>query len=982
MTEGNLRILKQRSIDPVLDEFSTSLVLLNSRLRQIVDKVKNVSNSVASTSQSIVQLSRLLLKSGQSQSLASENASNAMADINTAIQRIAQGAEELNQLGVTVSSSTLELTANIEEVTRSALQVGEFAKDTRFSMEKMVHGTREIDGAGSMLVTASQDVDVALQNMHKRIREVTERATESDSLAEQAASAAQSGGSVVADVQAGMENIAETFENASTVIENLALRSEQIGGILNVITQIADQTNLLSLNAAILSAQAGVHGKGFAVVADEIRKLSNRTASSVHEIEQVISRVRDEIRTAVELMNAGRARVSEGLERSNKASEALSEILTSSIASREKVAAISESTLAQSQAEREVQHATSTIKQRVEQITEIIREQTHASNQVYSKAERMIDLLKNVERGMQEQTSGAREVSKIVERLSTIIGNIHGAIAEQTVNSSHVVQAVDRLRSAVQSSTATIRSLSATAQSLDQESFILKHELNRFRLPEAQRGGDLRVGMTAKVGAGMLDPGFAQFVIVVDCVYNFYEGLVEFGEGTDIHPVLADKWDVSEDGLVYTFHLKRGVKFHNGKELTTKDVKASWERVAHPLMKSPGAWVFEPIEGADLFIKGQAREISGLRIVDPLTLRVKLREPIPFFLGMITHPFASVIPSELAGNRSRMNEVCGTGPFQLDHFIPNQEIRMSRFEKYHNQPLPHVNRVTLHLGLEESAIAEKLERNEIDLTTDLQKQYLQPFLNRPEWLPRLETNVQLYTAFLALSCRIPPLNDVRVRQALAYGIDRERIVRDIAGAERSMAARTLLPPGLPGHDPATSGYHFDPARARALLRQAGIADGTKLECWHSESASNREVLQVIQENLREIGINFEIRDLPPNSIQDAIDKGSVPMRMTRWVADYPDPDNFLYVTFHSKSPVFNLGFQVAEFDRITEEARCLPDVQDRIRMYQRAEKIFMDQCPCVVLYHNRALVLHQENVQGSVPHFTQPIVRLKKCWWS
>src|SRR5262249_20216396 len=113
MTEGNLRILKQRSSDPVLDEFSTSLVLLNSRLRQIVDKVKNVSGSVGSTSQSIVQLSRLLLKSGQSQSFASENASKAMSDINTAIKRIAQGAEELNQLGVTVSSSTLELTANI-----------------------------------------------------------------------------------------------------------------------------------------------------------------------------------------------------------------------------------------------------------------------------------------------------------------------------------------------------------------------------------------------------------------------------------------------------------------------------------------------------------------------------------------------------------------------------------------------------------------------------------------------------------------------------------------------------------------------------------------------------------------------------------------------------------------------------------------------------------------------------------------------------
>src|SRR5262249_25017665 len=104
--------------------------------------------------------------------------------------------------------------------------------------------------------------------------------------------------------------------------------------------------------------------------------------------------------------------------------------------------------------------------------------------------------------------------------------------------------------------------------------------------------------------------------------------------------------------------------------------------------------------------------------------------------------------------------------------------------------------------------------------------------------------------------------------------------------------------------------------------------------------------------------------------------------MTRWVADYPDPDNFLYVTFHSKSPVFNLGFKNAEFDKLTEQARSLPDIHERIRLYQRSERIWMEQCPCVVLYHNRALVLHQENVQGCIPHFTQPIVRYKKVWFS
>ncbi|PWT89913.1 MAG: hypothetical protein C5B54_08140 [Acidobacteria bacterium] len=984
MTEGNLRILKstQRSTDPDMQDFGTSLLLLNSRLRQIVEKVKNVSGSVGQTSENIVQLSRVLLKSGQGQSQASENASRAMADINVAIKRLAQGAIELNELGITVSSATLQLTASIEEVTRNALQVGEFAKDTQVSMEKMVHGTREIEEASRMLHRASEEADTALQNMQRRIREVSEGITKSDELAERAAAAARSGGSVVDDVQSGMENIATTFQNASTVIENLALRSEQIGEILTVITQVADQTNLLSLNAAILSAQAGVHGKGFAVVADEIRKLSNRTASSVREIEQVISKVREEIHAAVDLMEAGKMRVAEGLERSSKASEALSEILTSSTASRDQVAAMAESTRAQAVAEKEVQQANLTIKQRLDQISEVIGEQTQVSNQVYSKAERMIDLLKNVEKGMEEQTRGAKEVSKIAERLSEIIQNIHSAINEQTITSSQVVQAVDRLRSAVQSGTATIRSLNATAQSLDQESFILKHELARFRLPEAKRGGALRIGMTGKVSSGMLDPAYSQYVFLVDVLYNFYEGLVEFGEGTDIQPVLAERWDISEDGLLYTFHLKRGVRFHNGRELTAQDVKNSFERLMHPALKSPGTWMFEGVIGVAEYQKGQARDISGFCVVNPTTLTIRMNQPMPYFLGMITHPFASVLPPELSNKRSVITDVCGTGPFKLDHFVPEQRIEMSRFEGYHSPPLPHVDRVTIQMGMDEFQLADQMESGAIDFTHELQKQTLARFISRPEWRPRLETNVQLYTAFLAMSCDMRPTNDIRVRKAIAYAIDRERIVREVVGTERAIVARTLLPPGLPGHDPNASGYSYDPDRARDLLRQAGIAEGTTLEDWHGEAASNRDVLQIVQENLNAVGLNLQIRNYPSASFQKEVDRGTVPMRMTRWVADYPDPDNFLYVTFHSKSPVFNLGFRSPEFDRLTEEARSLADIQERIRLYQRSERILLEQSPCIVLYHNRALVLHQENVQGCIPHFTQPVIRYKKAWFS
>lgn len=982
MASGDLQVISggERSDHHLIQDFSTGLILLNSRLRQMVEKLKSLSESVGSASGQIVELSHTLLKSGESQSQSAEKVARAIQDMSSAIVRTAQEAESMNELGLTASSASLELTASIEEVLRNSQQVTQFARDAQHSMEAMVKGMNAIQSDSEMLIQASMDMDNSVRNMQQRTGIVTKRAAEADHLAAQAAIEAQSGATLVNDVQSGMESIADTVRAASNVVDTLSRRSEQIGEILNVITQIADQTNLLSLNAAILSAQAGVHGKGFAVVAEEIRKLSTRTASSVSEIEQLISKIRVEVREAVQLMDAGNTRLSEGVARSRKASDALSQILESASLAREKVAAIAESSKEQILAEKEVQRSTTVTKERLNQIAQTIQEQSRLNREVNTKAQRTIDLLQSVERAMEEQTKGAKEVSQIVERVSEIIRNTHDVIAEQSVTSGQVVQSVGSLRSSVQSSISTIRSLNSTSVSLDQESFILKDELSRFTLPRPKSGGTVNMAVTVRVTS--LDPSYAQYVYLVDWVYNFYEGLVEYGEGTDIRPLLAEKWELSNDGLTYTFRLKHGVRFHNGKEMTARDVKASYERVLHPMSKSPGTWVFDMIAGAEEFHTGKTKEVSGLTVVDSHTFRIRLTEPVPFFLGMLAQCYAFVIPAEMATRYGHLTEVCGTGPFRLVRFVPEQSLEMVRFEQYHAAPLPYLDRVIARMAQQESSIAQEMRKGTIDLTSELQKQNLAEFLLDSDWRSRLETNVQLYTSFLAIDSRIAPLNDVRVRQAMAYAIDRERILRDVVGAERAVIAKGLLPPGLSGHDPNSIGYQYDPSRAQSLLSQAGVAKGTRIDLIQTEATANKDIIQLVQQDLKAVGLDINVRYVSPEENDRLINSGRIPMRLTRWVADYPDPDNFLHVTFNSKSTVFNLGFQNEEFDRLTYEARSLPDIRERIRLYQRAERIWMQNCPCVVLFHNRALILHQEGVQGCVPHFTQPIVRLKKVWLS
>jgi len=982
MGEGNLQMFRPvpRSEDTRMHDFSMSLLVLNSRLRQIVDKMKSVVASVGHTSEQVVDLSRTLLKSGQHQSQAAETASESMNEINDAIIRIAEAAESLNALGITASSAALQLTASIGEVTRNALQVGTFAKDTQMSMEHMVDGMSEMGAAGNKLIGATHDAELSMSNMHVRIGEVTMRAAESEQLAERAAGAARTGNQVVDEVVFAMNKIAEAFESAGVVIANLAKSSEQIGEILNVITQVADQTNLLSLNAAILSAQAGVHGRGFAVVADEIRKLSNRTSASVQEIEKLISRVRVEMKDAVQMMEAGKVRLAVGLTKSGKASEALTDILTTTSTAREKAAAIAEASREQIQAELEMQRATAAIQQRVDQITGIIKDQTQVSKEVYSKAEQTLGLLRNVERSMKEQTHGAKEVSTIVEHLSAIIQDIHRATSEQSVTSSQVVRSVHSLRNAVHSSTTTIRTLNTASSSLDQESFILKDELSKFRLPEPTHGGSLNLCVTT--GLSSLDPAYGRYVFLVDWIYNFYEGLVEFGEGTDIRPCLAERWEVAEDGLTYTFWLKKNVRFHNGKELRAEDVKDSFQRVLHPAAKTPGTWVFEMVQGAEEFMKGLADRVDGIEIVDSHILRMRLREPVPFFLGMLAQCYAFVLPSEIASRHGQLTEVCGTGPFKLDRLEPDRMLEMSRFENYHAQPAPYVDSVSVQFGVSEAEIAEKLRTGQIHFSAELQKKSLEQFLSMTEWRPRLQTNVQLYTSLIALNCKTAPLTDVRARQAISYAIDRQRIVREVVGAERAVVAHGLLPPGLQGYDAQAVGYLFDPTRSRNLLKLANVPQGTVLEMLQTEAGTSQAVLEILQENLRDVGLELRVQFLVPDLLQQAIEKGKVPMRLTKWVADYPDPDSFLYVPFHSKNAAIYTGFQNVDFDRLVEDARLLADIRERSQLYQRAQRIWMEECPCIVLFHNRALVLHQESVQGCIPHFTQPVVRLKKIWLS
>ena len=342
---------------------------------------------------------------------------------------------------------------------------------------------------------------------------------------------------------------------------------------------------------------------------------------------------------------------------------------------------------------------------------------------------------------------------------------------------------------------------------------------------EEEREGGTFVGLFSDPIT--LDPHLATDVISNTILVEVFGGLVTIDSQLNIVPDLAEKWVESEDGRIYTFHLRKNASFHNGKPVTAHDFKWSLERAADPRIEStPVNTYLGDIVGVREKLSGEATEIEGVRVIDDHILEITIDVPKAYFLAKLSYPTGFVLDRENAeGNRQWTREPNGTGPFKLSKYVPGEELVLTRNENYHLGP-PKLDNVRLILSgaTPMGRPLQMYEADEIHIT-DIGTLDLDIVLdpNHPLHAELHQAPPSFEIQYIGLNVKEPPFDDPKVRQAFNYALDRATLARVLL-ADLAVPAKGILPPGFPGHNPDLAGYEFNPEKARRLLQESNYGE--------------------------------------------------------------------------------------------------------------------------------------------------------------
>ena len=454
-----------------------------------------------------------------------------------------------------------------------------------------------------------------------------------------------------------------------------------------------------------------------------------------------------------------------------------------------------------------------------------------------------------------------------------------------------------------------------------------------------------------------LDPHLTTDATSARIIVEVFGGLVTIDPDLNIVPDLAESWGISDDGRVYTFHLRPNAKFHDGTPVTAHDVQWSLERVTNPLTEAPVADQYlGDIVGVKEKLAGDATTISGVRFIDEQTIEITIDEAKSYFLAKMTYPTGFVLDKENveANPRSWFREPNGTGPFRLAEYVVGETLVLARNENFHLGP-PKLDEVELILSGGTSLLM--YENDEIHLAgvglADLDR------LSDPsnDLYPELRTAPASFSVnYIGLNVNEPPLDDVKVRQALNLAIDKREIASIVLG-DLVEPADGILPPNFPGYDKGVQGYEFDPVRAKQLLGESKyggdlanippITITTPGSFGANVSLDMEVILQMWERNL---GITAEFQQTEYATFLKDLHKGRFQMFDIGWIADYPDPENFLDILFHSESTNNHTHYSNPEVDDLLMRARVETDTTARYHLYNQAEQMILDDAPWVPLW--------------------------------
>ncbi len=467
-------------------------------------------------------------------------------------------------------------------------------------------------------------------------------------------------------------------------------------------------------------------------------------------------------------------------------------------------------------------------------------------------------------------------------------------------------------------------------------------------------------------------------------IKSIFDGLMDYKPGTtELEPDLAESYTVSDDGLTYTFKLRDGVKFHNGRAMTSADVKYSFERAVNPATQSPGGGYFGMIAGYDDVAGGKATTLSGIETPDDKTVVFKLTRPDATFLHLMAINFGYVVPKEEVEKAGADwgKQPVGTGAFKFSEWAPGQYIKLERNKDYFRAGVPYLDNVTFEFGQDPTVAVLRLKKGEIDIVGDgIPPAQFAEIMADPANKELIAEGNQLHTGYVTMNVTQAPFDNVKVRQAVNMAINKERIVRLINN--RAAPASQALPPAMPGYNAENKGYAYDPEGAKKLLAEAGAGEITT-ELYVMNVDPNPRIAQAIQQDLAAVGIKAEIRSLAQAEVIAAGGSGKAPMIWSggmAWIADFPDPANFYYGILGCAGAVEG-GWNWSKYcnkaldERATKADAMVKDDQKDARIAEW-KAIFDDvlkDAPWAPVFNEKRFTYHSERLGGDPALFTDPI---------
>lgn len=485
-------------------------------------------------------------------------------------------------------------------------------------------------------------------------------------------------------------------------------------------------------------------------------------------------------------------------------------------------------------------------------------------------------------------------------------------------------------------------------------------------------------------GISTLDPAFARNQILIWPVNQLYNGLIELDDSLRIRPSIAWKWDVSADGLTYTFYLRQDVYFHDhqvfdqgiGRKVTAQDFVYSFYRILSPKVASPGRWIFNEVDTAESFTA-----------VNDSVFEVKLKRKFSAFPNLLTMPYCFVVPKEAVefyGDDFRSHPV-GTGPFMLKTWREGEKLVFVKNPKYFEtdtsgKRLPYLDAVAITFITDKQSEFLEFIKGNIDYIWGVQTSFRNELLTRsgklnPKYSKKLNMRVMPYLNTEYLGCMIDPmkldnnpLTIKKIREAINYGFDRAKMLKYLRNNQGTPAYWGIIPKGMPGFSEEGKAYRYDPDLSRKLLAEAGYPDGKGLPEITLTSASDYlDLCEFIQHELNQVGIKLKIEVSNGAAFRELVANSKVQLFRVSWLADYADAGNYLSLfyspNFCPQGPNYT-HYKNQAFDKLYEQSMAETDENKRIKLYQEMNRIVVSDAPIIPLFYDMAVRFYPKNIHG------------------